>query len=59
MRSDRFSRALTWVASTNDDLRGFLVGQGWAPDGAFRELDLEGDGAVTVKQVRLHTDLTD
>jgi ribosomal protein S18 acetylase RimI-like enzyme len=58
MRSDRFSRALTWVASTNDALRGFLVGQGWAADGAFRELDLEGDGAVTVKQLRLHTDLT-
>ncbi len=57
MRSDRFSRAITWVASTNDDLRRFLVGQGWDADGAFRELDLEGDGAVTVKQVRLHTDL--
>ena len=26
---------------------------GWAPDGAHRELDLHGDGAVTVKQVRL------
>ena len=57
MRSDRFSRALTWLPATNDDLRGFLSSQGWAPDGAFRELDLEGDGAVTVKQVRLHTDL--
>ncbi len=28
---------------------------GWAPDGAHRELDLRGDGEVTVKQVRLHT----
>jgi ribosomal protein S18 acetylase RimI-like enzyme len=59
MRSDRFTRALTWVASTNDDVRGFLVSQGWAADGAFRELDLDGSGAVTVKQVRLHTRLTD
>lgn len=59
MRSDGFDRATTWVASTADDLRAFLTSQGWATDGAFRELDLEGDGAVTVKQVRLHTGLTD
>jgi GNAT superfamily N-acetyltransferase len=59
MRSDRFSRATTWLATSNDDVRGFLASQGWATDGAFRELDLEGDGAVTVKQVRLHTGLTD
>jgi hypothetical protein len=32
---------------------------GWAPDGAHRELDLRGDGAVRVKQVRLHTALGD
>jgi GNAT superfamily N-acetyltransferase len=57
MRADRFSRATTWLASTNDDLRRFLTDQGWAPDGAFRELDLAGDGAVTVKQIRLHTSL--
>ncbi len=59
MRSDRFSRATTWVTSTNDDVRRFLTEQGWSPDGAFRELDLEGDGTVTVNQVRLHTDLRD
>ena len=58
MRSDSFTRATTWLASTDDDVRGFLTEQGWAPDGAFRELDLNGDGAVTVKQIRLHTDLT-
>ncbi|MGI8699966.1 MAG: GNAT family N-acetyltransferase [Nocardioidaceae bacterium] len=57
MRSDRFTRATTWVASTNDDVRRFLTAQGWSPDGAYRELDLEGDGAVTVHQVRLHTDV--
>jgi ribosomal protein S18 acetylase RimI-like enzyme len=59
MRSDRFTRATTWLSSTNDDLRGFLASQGWAADGAFRQLDLDGDGAVTVKQIRLHTSLTD
>ena len=58
MRADRFSRATIWLATTNDDVRRFLVNQGWAPDGAFRELDLNDDGAVTVKQIRLHTDLT-
>jgi ribosomal protein S18 acetylase RimI-like enzyme len=59
MRSDRFARATTWLAASNDGLRAFLLGQGWAADGAFRELDLEGDGVVTLKQVRLHTSLTD
>lgn len=57
LRSDGFGRATTWVASTDDDLRGFLTTQGWGADGAFRELDLDGDGAVTVNQIRLHTDL--
>lgn len=58
LRSDRFARATVWIASTADGLRTFLVNQGWAPDGAHRELDLHGDGTVTVKQLRLHTDLT-
>jgi ribosomal protein S18 acetylase RimI-like enzyme len=58
LRSDRFSRATLWLAAADDALRGFLADQGWAIDGAYRELDLYGDGAVTVKQVRLHTDLT-
>lgn len=58
LRSDKFSRATIWLNSTQDELRGFLVEQGWAADGAHRELDLHGDGSVVVKQVRLHTDLT-
>ncbi|MGH3447780.1 MAG: GNAT family N-acetyltransferase [Nocardioidaceae bacterium] len=58
LRSDKFSRATLWLNTTNDDLRGFLVEQGWDADGARRELDLHGDGSVVVKQVRLHTDLT-
>jgi hypothetical protein len=45
------------VVASDDAVRGFLDGAGWAPDGAHRELDLDGTGAVRVKQVRLHTDL--
>jgi ribosomal protein S18 acetylase RimI-like enzyme len=58
LRADRFHRAVTWLNSTDDALRAFLTSAGWAPDGAHRELDLRGDGAVLVKQVRLHTDLS-
>jgi GNAT superfamily N-acetyltransferase len=59
LRADRFNRAVTWLNSTDDTLRRFLTTAGWAPDGAHRELDLRGDGEVLVKQVRLHTDLTE
>ena len=58
LRADRFTRATLWATSTDDALRGFLTDAGWAPDGAHRELDLTGDGSVRVKQVRLHTDLS-
>jgi len=59
LRADRFTRALVWLNSTDDVRRTFLAGAGWAPDGAHRELDLHGDGSVRVKQIRLHTDLSD
>jgi GNAT superfamily N-acetyltransferase len=59
LRADRFRRATTWLASTDDRARAFLADAGWAPDGAHRELDLRGDAQVLVKQVRLHTDLGD
>jgi GNAT superfamily N-acetyltransferase len=58
MRADRFVRATIWLNADDDALRGFLASSGWAPDGATRELDLNGDGVVRVRQVRLHTDLT-
>ena len=58
LRADKFDRAVVWLNSTDDALRAFLAGAGWAPDGASRELDLHGDGTVRVKQVRLHTALT-
>jgi GNAT superfamily N-acetyltransferase len=55
MRADRFTRAVTWTLADADELRRFLTEAGWAADGAHRELDLDGTGAVTVRQVRLHT----
>lgn len=57
LRADRFTRATLWLRADDDALRGFLTAAGWAPDSAHRELDLRGDGEVTVKQVRLHTAL--
>ena len=57
LRADRFTRALVWLGSADDVRRSFLTDAGFAPDGAHRELDLHGDGTVTVKQVRLHAAL--
>jgi len=58
MAADRFGRAVCWAGASDDDVRRFLTEAGWAPDGAHRELDLDGTGAVTAKQVRLHTQFT-
>jgi GNAT superfamily N-acetyltransferase len=55
LRADRFTRAVTWVLATDDALRRFYEEAGWAADTAHRELDLDGSGQTTVKQVRLHT----
>jgi GNAT superfamily N-acetyltransferase len=55
LAADRFTRAVTWVNAGDDALRSFLTEAGWAPDTAHRELDVDGTGATTVKQVRLHT----
>ena len=57
LRRDGFGSAYAWLAAAggrDDDLHRFLGGAGWAEDGARRELDLRGDGAVVVTQVRLH-----
>ena len=56
MAADGFTRAVLWAVATDEALREFLTGAGWAPDTAHRELDLDGDGTTLVKQVRLHTD---
>ena len=55
--ADGFARGVTWVLATDEVLRTFLAGAGWAPDSAHRELDLDGTGTTSVKQVRLHTSL--
>jgi len=57
--ADRFQRAVLWSMAGDDALRKFLTEAGWAADGAHRELDLDGAGTTRVKQVRLHTALTD
>lgn len=57
--ADRFTRAVTWLPARDDALRTFLTEAGWGPDGAHRTLDLLGDGAVTLPQVRLHTSFSD
>jgi len=59
MRADRFTRAVWWLPTTGDALREFVTGTGWSADGAHRELDLHGDGRVRLKQVRLHSALTE
>ena len=57
MTADRFRRALLWAIAGDDALRSFLTGAGWAADTAHRELDRDGTGTTTVKQVRLHTSI--
>ena len=58
MVADRFARAVLWASVGDDGLRRFLDSAGWAADTAHRELDLDGTGTTTVKQVRLHTQLS-
>ena len=59
LAADRFTRAVTWVNADDDALRTFLTDAGWAPDTAHRELDLDGTGATTVKQIRMHASIED
>ena len=58
LRADGFSRARWWVLGADDALRGFLTVAGWAPDGAHREIGTD-DETVRLKQIRLHTDLSE
>ncbi|NED93702.1 GNAT family N-acetyltransferase [Phytoactinopolyspora alkaliphila] len=58
LRADGFMRARVWLVVGDDDLRGFLESAGWAPDSAHRTLDLTGDGAATLRQIRLHADIS-
>nr|WP_239580019.1 GNAT family N-acetyltransferase [Microlunatus panaciterrae] len=58
LRADGFSRATRWLSSTDDVSRAFLTGAGWAPDGSHREIGPD-DESVRIKQVRMHTDISD
>jgi GNAT superfamily N-acetyltransferase len=56
MRLDGMARALTWIPEADNASREFLVGAGWAVDGAVRALDT---GAGELREIRLHTTLGD
>lgn len=56
LAADSFTRVRWWIPSTDDALRAFVTGSGWAADGAHREL--QDEAGTTVKQVRLHTTLS-
>lgn len=56
LAADTFTRVRWWIPSTDDALREFVTGSGWAADGAHREL--QDEAGTTVKQVRLHTTLS-
>jgi GNAT superfamily N-acetyltransferase len=58
-RTDGFIRARVWLTDTDHALRQFLEGAGWADDGARRRLDLRGDGAVVVDQLRLDASISE
>src|SRR6476659_2899537 len=56
-RIDGVAHLHAWLSDGEADLRAFLVGAGWAADGARRSLDLRGDGDVVLDQTRLRTAL--
>lgn len=58
LRADGFRRATWWVQSTDDELRRFLTDSGWAADGSHREIGTDDD-SLRIKQVRLHTDISE
>lgn len=58
-RIDGVAHLHAWLSDAEADLRAFLVGAGWAADGATRSLDLVGDGVVLVDQTRLRTALVE
>jgi GNAT superfamily N-acetyltransferase len=58
-RIDGVDHLHSWIAEDETRLRAFLVGAGWAADGATRTLDLLGDGVVQVDQLRLRTALVE
>jgi GNAT superfamily N-acetyltransferase len=58
-REDGVHHLHAWLAGAEQGLRDFLVTAGWVDDGATRSLDLRGDGALVLDQVRLRTALVE
>ncbi|WP_406287099.1 GNAT family N-acetyltransferase [Embleya sp. NBC_00896] len=52
---DGVDTLVTWVLESDKPLHEFLVGAGWAPDGATRELWVDEAGGQVIRQLRLHT----
>lgn len=59
LRENGFAVVRSWVPEADGDRRAFLSGGGFAADGASRVLDASGDGATTVREVRLTAALQD
>lgn len=57
LRADGCTRAVTWLLAQDDALRSLLTSAGWGADGSHRTLDAS-DGSEPLRQLRLHTDLT-
>lgn len=57
LRQDGYEVATMWVRAADDELRAFLVGCGWGPDGAHQEIGTD-DGGPSIRLVRLHTDIS-
>ena len=57
-RADGRTRALCWMLAQDDALRGLLTAAGWGADGSHRTLE-SGDSPEALRQIRLHTDLTE
>jgi len=58
LRADGLTRARTWLPTRDDAVRAFFESAGWAADGAHRTLDIDDAGQAALRQVRLHTDVS-
>lgn len=55
LRSNGATAATTWILLDDPLRRAFFESAGWGPDGAFRDLEVDGRA---VRQIRLVTDCT-
>lgn len=54
-RTDRLTRAISWVPEGDTATRKFLLGAGWEPDGLARTLET---GAGELTEIRFHVSLS-